>query len=203
MDQGGRRLEIKASPRMICPCHRAVPATRKKYCSDQCAHKYSVINWQERKRAVGNAAKSNRTCIRCGNPFGAERRKDSLHCSRHCSERTNGKKKMARYRAGHPEEHRIRKKASYLRHRDTYIKLVLKRRFRSIDAEPKWLSPEDRVAIKIIYRRALERARDTGIKHEVDHVVPLQGLNVCGLHVPWNLQIMAASQNRAKSNKHV
>lgn len=36
---------------------------------------------------------------------------------------------------------------------------------------------------------------------EVDHEVPLQGENVSGLHVPWNLRIVPMPINRAKSNK--
>ena len=40
----------------------------------------------------------------------------------------------------------------------------------------------------------------TGIPHEVDHYYPLQGENICGLHVPWNLQIIPASENRQKHN---
>lgn len=40
-----------------------------------------------------------------------------------------------------------------------------------------------------------------GLKYEVDHIVPIKGRNVCGLHVPWNLRAIPKEQNREKNNR--
>lgn len=65
---------------------------------------------------------------------------------------------------------------------------------------PSWLSQEDLSKIKSIYKMCRAITVKTGIKHEVDHVVPINGKLVSGLHVPWNLQIITKDENLRKSN---
>lgn len=68
-------------------------------------------------------------------------------------------------------------------------------------ALPKWLSEDFEFFISEIYILARKRSEITGIKWEVDHIIPIAGKTVCGLHVPWNLQVIPWKINRSKSNK--
>lgn len=65
---------------------------------------------------------------------------------------------------------------------------------------PEWLTEEHHWMIQEVYEIAKLRTDATGVPHEVDHVVPLQGDVVSGLHVPWNLQVIPARENRSKGN---
>jgi hypothetical protein len=78
-----------------------------------------------------------------------------------------------------------------------------KRRADSLQATPKWLSKEQFNEIKSIYSSAKELQKVFPWKQHVDHIVPLKGKDVCGLHVPWNLQILRAEANISKGNKIV
>ena len=62
-------------------------------------------------------------------------------------------------------------------------------------ATPPWLTEEMSMEMKALYE-----SRQEG--EHVDHIVPLKGDTVCGLHVPWNLQIITDKENYAKSNKY-
>lgn len=66
-----------------------------------------------------------------------------------------------------------------------------------VKAFPKWLTQEELFQMARIYTDA----RMTG--HHVDHIVPLQGSNVSGLHVPWNLQLLTPAENRSKGNRYL
>jgi len=73
-----------------------------------------------------------------------------------------------------------------------------KRRAAKINATPNWLSKEDWITIKRFYKVSAFLTDKTGIKYVVDHIHPLQGKDICGLHVPWNLQILTDAENTAK-----
>jgi hypothetical protein len=66
---------------------------------------------------------------------------------------------------------------------------------------PKWLSEFDKLKIKCIYSIAAMLTRENKEQWHVDHIIPLQGKNVCGLHVPSNLWFIRGVDNLNKSNK--
>ena len=76
-----------------------------------------------------------------------------------------------------------------------------KRRAAKLNATPKWLTKEQLQEIRDFYEIAAAFKLYTGEEYQVDHIIPLQSDKVCGLHVPWNLQILTAKENVSKSNK--
>ena len=72
---------------------------------------------------------------------------------------------------------------------------------RARESCPKWLSSQQREQIQAMYLSARDLTKRTGVKHVVDHIIPLRSEVVCGLHVPWNLQILTHVENSHKSNR--
>lgn len=67
---------------------------------------------------------------------------------------------------------------------------------------PDWLTKDHLSEIESFYWLARDLFKIIGERYHVDHIVPLQGENVSGLHVPWNLQVLPADLNIAKGNKY-
>lgn len=74
-------------------------------------------------------------------------------------------------------------------------------RARKINATPNWLDREMKRDIINIYKYCESIMNFSGVPHSVDHIVPLNGINVSGLHVPWNLQVTTSTYNIKKGNK--
>lgn len=91
--------------------------------------------------------------------------------------------KTSLYRKSHPETVRL--------HNGSRKKAIKQ-------ATPKWA---DKEKIKEIYRTAVELEATTGLKYHVDHIIPLKGKDICGLHVHNNLRVIPEQENLKKKNK--
>lgn len=112
------------------------------------------------------------------------------------------KESFRQYYLKNREKRREAGKLHYEQNKSFYLAYSKTRKATIKRACPNSLSEEDFEKIKQIYLECKKISDETGIVHHVDHIVPLNGENVCGLHVPWNLQIITAEENLRKSNKY-
>lgn len=100
-----------------------------------------------------------------------------------------------RYQARHRERYLQSQKDSRIRHADR-IRVNNNARARH-KRRPAWAN---QFFIKEIYRLAQLRTRMIGVKHVVDHVIPIKHPLVCGLHVETNLRVVPELVNARKGN---
>lgn len=106
----------------------------------------------------------------------------------------NKEKKLAlarKWALDHPDKMKEIYKRYYLKNKKARLALVKEREFRKIQRIPKWA---DLKAIKQVYDTCPPG-------YHVDHIVPLRGKNVSGLHVHYNLQHIKAEDNLRKGNR--
>jgi 5-methylcytosine-specific restriction endonuclease McrA len=127
-------------------------------------------------------------------------------CCIECEKQKNNSEARKQYMSEYAEKERerLRKIASDYQKRNkgkvnarTAIRHAAK-----MQRRPQWLTKEEKVKIQCYYQVASMRTKESGYAWHVDHIVPLQGETVSGLHVPWNLQVIPATDNIRKSNKH-
>jgi hypothetical protein len=125
----------------------------------------------------------------------------------------------ARYRETHRGRIRVEKRATakklYEKDRSKYTlkgrlwkkanpeicrAIEANRRAAKESATPPWFTKVHQKEIRALYQEARRRKAETGVEYEIDHIIPLVHARVCGLHVPWNLQILTSTENKRKNN---
>ena len=124
-------------------------------------------------------------------------------------------REKAREYAARPENKESRKKnmENFIRKNPDYFENHRKRnwdRYLEHAARRRWIKEkssmnltEDQIQeMRDIYWLAKDLTTINGEQYEVDHIIPLQGKDICGLHVPWNLQVLPMDLNRSKRNMY-
>lgn len=182
------------------------------YCKP-CACKNASANWKKkpkkpRKRAL--LPEHSKVCRECGiekptEDFGTVKkgRGDRLNRPSRCKPcRTDHVREYnKRVRESDPEKHALNFKRWAKSNKAHLAAKANKRRTSKLRATPAWLSMIDIARMGEFYEIAAAKTVQTGVCHEVDHIVPLKGKTVRGLHVPWNLQVLTESENASKRNK--
>lgn len=99
--------------------------------------------------------------------------------------------KLAAYAKLNAKPERKAKQAFYQKTRECRKKM----------ATPKWLTSTQLAHISAYYETAAVLSAEFGIKFDVDHIIPIKGKSVCGLHVPCNLQVLEHRSNMSKGNR--
>lgn len=115
--------------------------------------------------------------------------------------------RYAIYRNNNPEKCNEARKKYKIKHAERYAAInranVSKYAAAKLNRTPKWLNEFDLYVIKEIYDLAIRRTKIHGFMWHVDHIIPLKGKLVSGLHVPNNLQVIPATENLRKLNKFI
>jgi hypothetical protein len=106
-----------------------------------------------------------------------------------------------RHQQAHREEYRRRNSAYDKLHKPERAARENFRRAQKLLATPKWLTQAQKDEMIQLYKLREQLSLEKGIIYHVDHIYPLISKDVCGLHVPWNLQVIPATDNLKKSNR--
>lgn len=133
-----------------------------------------------------------------------KRRRREKYAENPDKERIVAKARSAEWRAANPDKVKAQtplKRAYAKANPEKSAANLAKRRAAKLQRTPIWLSTDDFWLIEQAYEIAALRSKATNIAWHVDHIFPLQGELVSGLHVPTNLQVIPWFENLSKANK--
>jgi hypothetical protein len=171
-----------------------------KQCNRQWGKKYRINNIEEEKLRHGKYHAENKDII---NKKTARWQKDNPDKCRENSRRfyknntDSEKERRKKWIESNPNWIKDYMKIYQQQNRPLIANLSKKRRQKLGRAFVTWA---DKKKIKQIYMECAYISETTGVKHHVDHIVPLSHHLVCGLHNEFNLQILTAKENLLKSN---
>ena len=118
--------------------------------------------------------------------------------------RQENKERIKEYQRKWRQENAEKKKESnrkwYQENLEKVNAKTAKRRAYKLQRTPHWLTEDEHWLMREAYSLAKLRDKVTGFKWHVDHIIPLQGETVSGLHIPENLQVIPGLENHSKKN---
>jgi hypothetical protein len=163
---------------------------------------------------VSNRSVRGRSCLECSkekrkrlynaNPEKFREKRKQSYIINVEKEKAIAKVKSAEWRKLNPKHEgtKIAKKKYKQNNIGKVNSATAKRRAAKLQRTPKWLTLDDKWMIEQAYELAVLRKKLFGFDWHVDHVIPLQGELVSGLHVPTNLQVIPGRENESKSNRY-
>ena len=143
-------------------------------------------------------------CIHCNTLFerASKRHPKQRYCSSKCIKAAyvlnnpdKNKKSKDNWIKNNPEKRKEASESYRKNNKAYYTQYASLRSRRQMQAKIKSLTELDELVLVEYY----DLAKRLGL--EVDHIIPLQNKRICGLHVPWNLQMLTRSANAQKNNK--
>jgi len=179
------------------------------------AREYTAAYRARTKQNKALLPADNRCCALCGVSI-STKRKDAKFCSRehkrmtfdlqrnHAAEYQKNKEvrkgqALKHYYANHDQNKKQQLNRQKLRP-EIASASAAKRRSVKLQRTPAWLTDFDRLKIKCLYSVAAMLTRENKESWHVDHVIPLQGNLVSGLHVPSNMRVLRGKENISKHN---
>ena len=140
-------------------------------------------------------------CKECVNRHSREwrERNPGAHQRWYSENRSSRRQYNKQWREANPEFNRARM-SQWMRENMVRVREKnMRRHAQKVSATPAWARMDK---IRLVYEEAERLTKATGVRYEVDHIVPIQGKIVSGLHWEGNLQILTKAENIAKRNRY-